>query len=361
MKYKVIKKSDYKGKCQLDKIKAPIEFYTKAQMKNIYPNKNYRVEGEIGSSRAGPFIVEAMVSDGQVLPVYGKRTHNRISEEIAGYVAVDEHSYLAVIKRNFLSKNKAKIIITLAVAVLISISAVLIYNLDPTTKKVNEVLRAISAVEKSPICFITINNKFTVTQNGKDNVNTNQGVFIKDDQTKQVAVAADLAFTSALKPGNNYNISLDIWKKANKIFEKQGTSYVASDLSLAEFNDAIKDYKIFRIVKTDIKNIEAVQSVDKSTTIYQIALNKLDDKLIAQYLATISKQVGETFNKSEIVSVAAVVASNIEKGVLKSQQLKIQLEIKSKINDIKMASVSEINVNLDANTIHNNFLGRVEQ
>jgi hypothetical protein len=66
-------------------------------MKATYPNKNYRVVGEIGN-RTGVQCGVAENLDGQPLPVYKEKTHNMFTESIVGYTAVDDHTYLAVVK-----------------------------------------------------------------------------------------------------------------------------------------------------------------------------------------------------------------------------------------------------------------------
>jgi hypothetical protein len=56
-----------------------------------------------------------------------------------------------------------------------------------------------------------------------------------------------------------------------------------------------------------------------------------------------------------------MIIANITNGVLKSQQLKFQMTVKSNTNEIEISNVSEININLDADIIHQNLAGRYEK
>lgn len=114
MEYKIINKLNYAGKLKNIQLGTEISFYTKKQMKVIYPNKNYRVEGEIGN-KTGIQCGVAESLNGQPLPVYKEKTFNKFKEKVVGFIAIDEHSYLAVVK-NILIKRV--IILSLLIATL---------------------------------------------------------------------------------------------------------------------------------------------------------------------------------------------------------------------------------------------------
>jgi len=97
MNYIIINKSNYAGKTLCKNYNAAIKFYTKKQMKTIYPNKNFRVVGEINNNTGVQCGVVELL-DRNPLPVYKEKTHNKLTESIAGYAGVDDHTYLVVVK-----------------------------------------------------------------------------------------------------------------------------------------------------------------------------------------------------------------------------------------------------------------------
>jgi hypothetical protein len=101
--YKIVSRSDYSGKLSYHKAQVQIPYYSKKQIKSIYPNHNFRVVGEVGN-KTGVQCGAAENLEGQPLPVYKERTHNTLTESIIGYTAVDEHTYLAVVKNVFLRR-----------------------------------------------------------------------------------------------------------------------------------------------------------------------------------------------------------------------------------------------------------------
>ena len=103
MDYKLIKMLDHSGELINRKYHIKLEYYTKRQMKRIYPIMNFRVVGEIGN-RTGIQCGAVENLDGNSLPVYKEKTHNILTESIAGYAAVDDHTYLAVVKNIILSR-----------------------------------------------------------------------------------------------------------------------------------------------------------------------------------------------------------------------------------------------------------------
>jgi ssDNA-binding Zn-finger/Zn-ribbon topoisomerase 1 len=72
-------------------------------MKTFYPNKNFRVVGEI-NNKTGIQCSTVDNLDGKPLPVYKEKTHNKLTESVAGYTAVDDHTYLAVVKNVLMKK-----------------------------------------------------------------------------------------------------------------------------------------------------------------------------------------------------------------------------------------------------------------
>lgn len=126
MDLKIIKRINYAGKMHSKIHNETIEFYTKKQMKTIYPNKNYIDLGEI-CAISGTKIGQVESLSGQVLPVYQEKTHNRLTEKTMGYIAVDEHSYLSVIKKVLLTRI---LILVLVLGLLGSGTIILVMNYD---------------------------------------------------------------------------------------------------------------------------------------------------------------------------------------------------------------------------------------
>ncbi len=96
MELKIQNKLNYAGKIHRKNYNTTIEFYTKKQMKAIYPNKNYRVVGEIGN-KTGVQCGVAENLDGKPFPIYKEKTHNKVTEAVVGYIAVDDNIFLAVV------------------------------------------------------------------------------------------------------------------------------------------------------------------------------------------------------------------------------------------------------------------------
>jgi len=103
MDFEVRNKPNYSGKITTKKYHTHIKFHTEKQMREIYPNKNYRLVGEIGN-KTGVQCGTATNLDIQPLPVYKEKTHNRFTENVIGYTAVDDHTYLAVVKNVLLRR-----------------------------------------------------------------------------------------------------------------------------------------------------------------------------------------------------------------------------------------------------------------
>ena len=103
MEFVILEKPNYAGKIRCKNINETIQFYTKKQMKTIYPNKNYRIAGEVGNN-TGIQCGAAENLDGQPLPVYKVGTHNILTESVVGYTAVDNHTYLTVVKNTALKR-----------------------------------------------------------------------------------------------------------------------------------------------------------------------------------------------------------------------------------------------------------------
>jgi hypothetical protein len=100
---KIIDKSDYAGEMIINKYHITLKFYTRKQIKSTYPNKNYRVVGEVGN-QTGVQCSTAENLDGQSLPVYKEGTHYWLTESVTGYAAVDDHTYLAVVKNKLIQR-----------------------------------------------------------------------------------------------------------------------------------------------------------------------------------------------------------------------------------------------------------------
>lgn len=126
MNYKIQDRSDYSKELICYEAKVRIRYYSKRQMKDLYPNGNFRILGEIGN-KTGIQCIATQNLDGQPLPVYKEKSHNSLTEVIAGYAAVDSHTYLAVVKNDL---PRRLVVLTLVLA-LAAVCAAVILGLNP--------------------------------------------------------------------------------------------------------------------------------------------------------------------------------------------------------------------------------------
>lgn len=103
MECEIQNRADYSKELLCYKAKVKIRYYSKLQMKALYPHKNFWVAGEIGGGE-GIMCGAARNTDGQPIPVYREKSHNRLTEAVIGYAAIDNHTYLAVIKNVLLGR-----------------------------------------------------------------------------------------------------------------------------------------------------------------------------------------------------------------------------------------------------------------
>ena len=119
MDYKIINKSNYEGKILCKSYSTSIKFYTKKEMRKLYPNKNFRVVGEI-NNKTGVQCGTVDNFDGKPVPVYKEKTYNKLTESIVGYTAVDKHIYLAVIRNKLIQRLVIIFIITIILALILT-------------------------------------------------------------------------------------------------------------------------------------------------------------------------------------------------------------------------------------------------
>lgn len=99
MECEIQNRADYSKELLCYRAKVKISYYSKSQMRALYPHRNFWVAGEIGG-REGIMCGVAKNTDGQPIPVYREKSHNRLTETVAGYAAVDSHTYLTVIQND---------------------------------------------------------------------------------------------------------------------------------------------------------------------------------------------------------------------------------------------------------------------
>lgn len=114
MDYKLINKQNYEKKQFCKNCQTFICFYNKKQMKKLYPNKNYRIVGEI-NNKTGIHLGIVEDLNQNPLPLYKDKSHNKLTERIVGYAAVDTNIYVAVIKNVLFNKI---IITSISIAVI---------------------------------------------------------------------------------------------------------------------------------------------------------------------------------------------------------------------------------------------------
>lgn len=97
----IIKQPGYKGRLNIKPYNSVILYYTNKQMRVHYPNRNFWVVGEI-NNKTGVQCGTVDNLDSMPFPVYRLGSHNKMTEQVVGYVCVDGYRFLAVIKNVFL-------------------------------------------------------------------------------------------------------------------------------------------------------------------------------------------------------------------------------------------------------------------
>lgn len=76
-----------------------LPYHTIKEMRQLYPNGNFAVIGEIGGfARRANDGDHLIIMDGKSIPILPRGSLIKPLERVAGYVAVDENTYLAVIR-----------------------------------------------------------------------------------------------------------------------------------------------------------------------------------------------------------------------------------------------------------------------
>ena len=76
-----------------------LPYRTIKEMRTLYPNGNFAVIGEIGGFARPPDDGDLLlIMDGKSIPILPRGSLIKPFEWVAGYAAVDENTYLAVIR-----------------------------------------------------------------------------------------------------------------------------------------------------------------------------------------------------------------------------------------------------------------------
>jgi len=100
---KIQKRTDYDKRIRYKNVSTELSYYSKKKMRSIYPNRNFQIICEI-ANMTGVQSGNVENLDGQPLPIYKDKSHAFLGEAVVGYVAIDDHLYLAVIKNKLLSR-----------------------------------------------------------------------------------------------------------------------------------------------------------------------------------------------------------------------------------------------------------------
>ena len=111
MEYEIVKLF-HKAKRVIKIYNVKIEFYTTKQIKEIYPVRIFRVIGQIGNKTVAQ-IDTVKNSDGHLIPFSTINSYNKFTEAIVGYVAVDKHTFISIIK-NVFAKRMAIFLIAIS-------------------------------------------------------------------------------------------------------------------------------------------------------------------------------------------------------------------------------------------------------
>ncbi len=101
MDYTIIDQPEYGGRLNVNIYNSVILYYTKKQMRGLYPNMNIWIAGEI-NNKTGIQCGTVENLDAMPFPIYRLGSHNKMTEKIVGYVCVDGFRFLAVVKNVFI-------------------------------------------------------------------------------------------------------------------------------------------------------------------------------------------------------------------------------------------------------------------
>lgn len=102
MEIKLKISKEHQGKYKNKKEHINTTCYTKKQIKEKFKDKQFKYAGEIGTKN-GTCIGMADL-EGTKIPVYKAGAHNKITEDIKGYIETSNRKYLAVVKNVLLSR-----------------------------------------------------------------------------------------------------------------------------------------------------------------------------------------------------------------------------------------------------------------
>jgi len=76
-----------------------ITYYSKCKMVELYPEGGYEVIGEIGNYAKGNSNLDEILTDsGKSIPIFPRGSLKKPFEWVAGYAAVSENTYVAVVR-----------------------------------------------------------------------------------------------------------------------------------------------------------------------------------------------------------------------------------------------------------------------
>ena len=99
MAYNIWQKLDYDNEIKL--YGEEIECYSPKKMKELYPNKDYKVVGEVRSQNKKE-AVERISIGSKARKVAAPDTFNKITNKVVGYVAVGQDEYVALLESRLL-------------------------------------------------------------------------------------------------------------------------------------------------------------------------------------------------------------------------------------------------------------------
>ncbi len=238
-------------------------------------------------------------------------------------------------------------IIIIAVSLVVLLATILIIIIQPFNEKKKDAKALISSINKTQnldSILIVTNFQYTYIQNGKENKTITQGVYSSLNKKKDIMLKGNITFTSTINSNNNFETDFDLMKKDGKLFEKTGSQYQPSQITAEEFSKLADEFKIYNFEYKSVKSIKKTVSIDRSQTVYEVELSKIPDKLKKNYIESINDSTGEDFKEKDLKVTSVSLISSVSKSILRSQQLRISLEAKSKTNSIQIGFVSEINI-----------------
>lgn len=200
------------------------------------------------------------------------------------------------------------------------------------------------------------NSKVTINLNENEDSTVTQGILTVKDNYENVHINGKIDFNSKMNSNNNYSTSFEVKKQNNKVYEKNGNAYEDSKINIKEFDELMDEYYIYNTKGGEIQKINKNTSVDKTTDIYEVDFKDIPKELKKNYLNNITELMDKEIKMEDLKVSSAKLISSVNDGKLKSQQVRIALEVSTSNKIVTIGYINEINLSEDEELIRNQFI-----